>query len=72
MLAGLEQPVRHGVGLHHQVVLIDHHQGERHAGKQGLKALIGAFSHGLAVAQDFVLVFQLGLVGAQFGYEILC
>ena len=36
---GLKGTVRHGIGLHHHVELIEHQQGQRNAGKQGLEAL---------------------------------
>ncbi|MNU92311.1 hypothetical protein D3C71_822230 [compost metagenome] len=68
---GLERAVRHRVGLHHHVVFVHHHEGQRHAGKQGLEAFVGAFRHGLAVAQDLVLALQLCLVGAQLSHQAL-
>jgi hypothetical protein len=68
-LRGLERAVRHGVGLHHHVVLVQHHQRQGHAGKQRLKALGGALCRGLAVLQDLVLCLQLHLVSAQFGNQ---
>ena len=67
MLGGLEGAVRHGVGLHHHVVLVHHQQGQGNAGKQGFEALGGAFGHGLAVVQHAVLDLQLALVVAQLG-----
>src|SRR3989344_4621276 len=68
---GLERAVCHRVGLHHHVVFVHHHESQRHAGKQGLEAFIGAFRHGLAVAQDLVLALQLCLVGAQLSHQAL-
>ena len=68
---GLEGAVRHRVGLHHHVVFVHHHEGQGHAGKQGLEAFVGALGHRLAVAQHLVLVFQLGLVGAQLGHQAI-
>ena len=38
-LGGLKGAVRHGIGLYHHVKLIEHQQGQRNAGKQGLEAL---------------------------------
>ena len=69
MLGGLEGAVRHGVGLHHHVVLVHHQQGQGNAGEQGLEALGGAFGHGLAVVQHAVLDFQFALVVAQLGHQ---
>ena len=69
-LGGLERAVRHRVGLHHHVVLINHHQRQGHAGKQRLKALGGTFCRRLAKAQHLVLRLQLKLVVAQLVDQI--
>jgi len=69
ILQGLERALRHGVGLHHHVVLVQHHERQGHVGKQRLEAFGGAFRRGLAVAQHLVLRLQLGLRGAQLGNE---
>ena len=64
-LAWLKGAQRHGIGLHHHVVLIDHHERQRDAGKKGLEPLGGALGGRLAVAQDLVLRLQLCLRCAQ-------
>jgi len=64
-LGGLKAPVCHRIGLRHDVVLVDHHQRQGHAGEQGLETLRGALRVGLAVAQDLVLALQLGHEPAQ-------
>ncbi len=68
-LGGLEPAVRHRIGLHHHVVLVQHHERQRHAGEQRLESFGCALRGGLAVAQHLVLHLQLGLVGAQFRDE---
>ena len=69
MLHRLKGVMRHGIRLDDHVVLIQHQQRQGDAGKQRLKALGGAFGHGLAVVQYLVLDFQLVLVIAQFGNQ---
>ena len=65
----LKSPVRHGIGLHHEIVLIDHQQRQRNAGKQRLKPLGRALGHCLAVVENLVLQLQLMLVIAQLGHQ---
>ena len=66
-LRRLKRTVGHGIGLNHQVVLINHQQRQRNAGKQGLKALGSTFGHGLTVVEYLVLQLQLMLVVTELG-----